>query len=172
MRIKSTIIVLVTLILGLAGQAIATPEEDVIASYRAFVAAVRKGDAAEAMKFIEPGTEENQPLLNAIIAETIAAEAVQMEMLKQFGPRTADEGWESIGLIPWDDLLQNLRSQITEDGTAGVFAVDDDSSGEGLIATMIQRDGKWVVASANLLEQFGMTPEDLEEKQMSRATAL
>jgi len=172
MRIKTTIIVLVTLILSLANHAFATPEEDVITTYRAFVTAIRNGDAVEAMKFVEPSTEVNQPLLDAIVKETIAADAVQMEMLKQFSPRTAEEGWEAICIVPWDDLLQKLRCQITESGTAGVFVFDDETSGEGLIATMIQRDGKWVLASTNLLEQFGMTPEDLEEKQISRATAV
>ena len=89
MRIKTTIIVLVTLILSLANHAFATPEEDVITTYRAFVTAIRNGDAVEAMKFVEPSTEVNQPLLDAIVKETIAADAVQMEMLKQFSPRTA-----------------------------------------------------------------------------------
>jgi hypothetical protein len=149
----------------------AAPEDDAIAQYRAYVAAIRAGNSEAALKLVEPVPKSSEPLLTARIAMLIALEDLKAEMIAQMGPaKTGDDAW-AIGGLPYDDVLGNLKGVASGEDAVGIFAKEPEGM---LCAWMIRQDGKWIVP-AGLVMDLEPAPQFVEpgweEREASREYA-
>src|SRR6184192_661517 len=104
-------------LLGSPGRAADAPEHDAIKQYRAFVAAVRAGDAQAVQKLSVPVSKPLQPAQAVLIKLKILEERLRRETVAQFGPldlKKKDELWELFGQ-PSEDDLKDLCLRIHEE---------------------------------------------------------
>jgi hypothetical protein len=129
----------------------AAPEDDAVAQYRAYVAAVRAGKPEEVLKLVESFPETSKALLDARIKRDIALEAMKKEMVAQMGPaKTGDDSW-AIGGLPYDDVLGNLKGMPSGADVVGILC----DAPQAMVGWMVRRNGKWMVPAGLVM---GLTP--------------
>src|SRR5215204_3705536 len=123
------------------------PEHEAIKQFRAYVAAVRAGDAQAVQKLAVPVSKPLQPVQTVLIKLTILEEQLRRETVAQFGPIDfkKEELWELFGQ-PSDDDLKDVRVKVhEEENIAGVLLKNPHTGKHDRTALMVRRDNKWFV---------------------------
>ncbi len=165
---KTAHLVAATLVLTLLAPSIvaAAPQDDAIAKYREYVAAIRDSQVENVVKPVEPVPESSKPLLTASVKSKIAVEAVKKEMTVQMGPPKPDDQAWNIGQLS-DELLKRLEAVVDDPNTVGLMVKDPQVSA----GWMVRQKGQWVVPAA-LVMDLPPTPKFTEPAKEEREQML
>jgi hypothetical protein len=133
--------------LVLASASAAAPQDEAIARYRLYVAAVRDGQFDKAVNVVEPVPEPFKPLVVASIKSRIAVEALKKEVVGRWGPPRGDEEDDINGELS-DALLNKIEGAVL-DADRVALSVKEPTVGAGW---MVRRKGEWYVAAGVLLD--------------------
>jgi hypothetical protein len=145
------------------------PEHQAIRQFRAYVTAVRAGDAQAVQKLAVPVSKPLQPAQAVLIKLKILEEQLRRETVAQFGPIDfkKEELWELFGQ-PSDDDLKDIRVKVHGDeNIAGVLLKNPHTGQHDHTALMVRRDNQWFVPLTLQLNEEGdkLREPDADERQ-------
>jgi hypothetical protein len=147
MKFHSVLPIGFVFLLALPCRAADAPQHDAIKQYRAYVAAVRAGDAQAVQKLAVPVSKEVQAAQAVLIKLTILGERLRRETVAQFGPidLKKEELWENFGQ-PSDEDLKDLRVKVHEEANvAQVLLKNPHTGNHDRTALMVRRNNQWFV---------------------------
>ncbi len=168
MRHTCAFLSLVLIVITTAPLVLAGPGEDAVASYRAYVKAIREGRLEDAKERIEKVPPEQKELVDVSLKALIARDALKTVVVEKIGPTApnADEGLLFFDQLS-DDALKSLRAEVPEQEAEmiGVMAKLSPEGQEFPAAVMVKRDGKWVLP-VMYVTQFTSPPEDVNTPEL------